>query len=315
MNASLFLLAAGVSFLNTLTGPFEPHTERPEAPATQLLDTTGRDILPGTIRPRHEVVLGSPFDTLLAAVHVEEGQTVRKGDIVAVIDDRSAQAALTLARAEASRTAQVERARAVLSQATDTLARLRRATASKATAAAELTDAESAEAIARADLLYAREQLHEAKLNLTLAEARLEEHVVRAPFDAVIVRVVAEPGAMLSPGEPIAELASLDQMCIDLYLPADLAATLQPGSRYAITVDDPVARTCPATVRYVEPRIDPISRTMRVVLDIESGQSPLFAGSLARPATQVPAQQNPDGTSHAHLPGQWSVNTARSEQD
>lgn len=310
MNASLFLFAAGVSLLNTLTGPFEPLAERTDTAAVQILDTTGRDILPGTIRPRHEVVLGSPFDTLLAAVHVEEGQTVRKGDIVAVIDDRTAQAALRLAQAEASRTAQVERARAVLDQATDTLARLRRATASNATAISELTDAESAEAIARADLLYAREQLHEAQLNLTLAEAKLEEHVVRAPFDAVVVRVVAEPGAMLSPGEPIAELASLDQMCIDLYLPADLAAGLLPGSRYAIAVDDPIERTCTASVRYVEPRIDPISRTMRVVLDIESGQNPLFAGSLARPALELP--HKPD---HIMALSQWLSDTASEQQD
>lgn len=313
MNASLFLFAAGVSFLNTLSGPFEPLAERPdttETAALELLDTTGRDILPGTVRPQREVVLGSPFDTLLAAVHVDEGQTVRKGDIVAVIDDRSAQAALRLAQAEASRTAQVERAKAVLDQATDTLERLRRATASKATAISELTDAESAEAIARADLLYAREQLHEARLNLTLAEARVEEHIVRAPFDAVVVRVVAEPGAMLSPGEPIAELASLDRMCIDLYLPADLAAGLQPGSRYAIAVDDPIARTCAASVRYVEPRIDPISRTMRVVLDIESDQDPLFAGSLARPAAQLPEQ--PD---RMQLLSQWLIETAQAEED
>ncbi|MFG0243527.1 MAG: efflux RND transporter periplasmic adaptor subunit [Phycisphaerales bacterium JB054] len=310
MNASLFLFAAGVSLLNTLTGPLEPLTHRPDTAAVQILDTTGRDILPGTVRPRHEVVLGSPFDTLLAAVHVEEGQAVTKGDIIAVIDDRSAQAALRLAQAEASRTAQVERAKAVLDQATDTLTRLRRASASRAAASSELTDAESAEAIARADLLYAREQLHEARLNLTLAEARLEEHVVRAPFDAVVVRVVAEPGAMLSPGEPIAELASLDQMCIDLYLPADLAAGLQPGTRYAIAVDDPIERTCAASVRYVEPRIDPISRTMRVVLDIESGQFPLFAGSLARPAIELPSQ--PD---HIMALGQWLTDAANAPRD
>ncbi|QKK08764.1 MAG: efflux RND transporter periplasmic adaptor subunit [Planctomycetota bacterium] len=295
MNPSLILFAAGVTLVNTLSGPFTAPAENTPArantrTAVQILDTTGRDILPGTVRPRHEVVLGSPFDTLLAAVHVEEGQAVRKGDVVAIIDDRSAQAALRLAQAEASRTAQVERARAVLDQATDTVTRLERATASNATAASELTDAKSAEAIARADLLYAREQLHEAQLNLTLAEARFEEHVVRAPFDAVVVRIVAEPGAMLSPGEPIAELASLDQMCIDLYLPADLAAGLQPGSRYAIAMDDPIERTCTATVRYVEPRIDPISRTMRVVLDFESDRDPLVSGALARPATQFPEE-------------------------
>lgn len=254
----------------------------------RLLDIADHDVLPGTVRPNREVTLGSPFDTLLGSIGVTEGQTVRKGDVVAVLDDRTVRAALQLAETEAARTAQIDRAQAVLDQAQDTLARLERAKASNATANSELTDARSAVAIAKADLSYAREQHDEAQKSLALAKSRVEEHIIRAPFDAIVVRKLAEPGAMLSAGAPIAQLISLDTPCVDLYLPASLASTLAPGTRYAIELQDPAPHVTPATVRYVEPRIDPISRTMRVVFDFDPTTTPIVTGALAIPATTPP---------------------------
>jgi RND family efflux transporter MFP subunit len=211
-----------------------------------------------------------------------------KDQIVAVLDDRVVRAAFRLAEKQADRTAQIERAEAALAQAEDALTRVREIWDQNAATESELVAAEAEYKIASADLNYALESHAEASASLELARARLEEHLVRAPFDAIVVRVHAKPGALLSPGKPLLELVSVDGLCVDLYLPASIAATLQAGDHYALSVQEPAPAVVAARVRYVEPRIDPVSRTIRVVFDLEHPNPPerLFAGALARPAKQ-----------------------------
>lgn len=264
------------------------------APPVRVLEGASADTLPGTIRPVREVTVSSPFDTLLGRLLVEEGQTVAAGEVVAVLDDRVVQAAVRLAEQEAARSAQIDRAEAAVVHTADVLRRIRVVRNLNAAAESELVAAEAEHKKALADLLYAREARAEARASLQLARARLEEHSVRAPFDAIVVRVHTEPGAMLAAGKPIADLMSVDGLCVDLYLPAPIAAHLAIGERYALSVQVPAPAVVAGAVRYVEPRIDPVSRTMRVVFDLDATPDGprLFAGALARPALSPPSSQD-----------------------
>lgn len=281
-------LTTAIVFTQVLGTPAPEPPQRAPEPAVRVLACAAEEVLPGTVRPRREVTLSSKFDAILAAVCIQEGQVIREGDVLAQLDDRVAQATVRLAQQEAARSAHLDRAKAVLKQAADVLTRVEAAAASSAAAKSELLEAKSRHAIALAEVRIAWEEQEQAALQLELAHARLDEHVIHAPFDAVAVRVRAEPGAMLSPGDPILELASVHDMCVDLHLPSALAAGLHPGERYALKVVDPSDLVTTARVRYVEPRIDPISRTMRVVFDLEASTSTIFAGALVRPADRLP---------------------------
>ena len=263
------------------------YTDLDPPPSVGLLDVSPDETLPGMLCPREEVRVGTSFDATLAELRVREGQRVRRGEVLAVLDDRVARASVALARHEASRTAQIARAEAALVQAEDTLTRLRKASDSSAVAPNELIAAESAHRIARADLEHAREARAQAELQLALAESRLEEHILRAPFDAIAVRKHAEPGEVLASGDPIVELIAAAGLRVDLHLPASVAARLSPGERFALRVEDPAPAVVAGQVRFVEPRIDPIARTMRVVFDIEPGPG-LVVGALVRPSDEFP---------------------------
>lgn len=258
------------------------------APEVRVLDCGSGDVLPGTVRPRREVVLGPKFDAILASVLVEEGQVVRAGDVLAQLDDRSARATLRLAEQAAGSRAHLDRAKAVLDRSADRLERMKEAVAESAASESELTEAESEHRIAMADCKIVMEDQQRAALQLELALVRLEEHVIRAPFDAVVTRVRGEAGAMVSAGEPVVEVISQRGVRVDLYLPATVASGLRAGERYAVTVMDPTEHLTAATVRAIEPRIDPISRTMRVVFDIDASIQTIYAGALVLPADRVP---------------------------
>lgn len=263
-------------------------------PVVHVMETGEHEVLPGVVRPSNQVALSSPFDTLLGELRVKEGQLVQEGQIVAILDDRVVRAALVLAEIQANRTAQVDQARAALNKAEDGLRRITTARELKAAAETELEDAESDRDIAAANLRNAQESQAEAKASLELARTRHEEHMIRAPFDGMVVRIHAKPGAMVSPGAPLIEIVSDGGLCVDLYLPVSIADSLQEGDFYSLAIEDPKPIVVAASVRYIEPRVDPVSRTMRVVFDLRNGKQPtrLYAGVLTRPAERLPLVDN-----------------------
>lgn len=284
-----YKLLAGVLMFAWLTAMSAPGgVQVSREPEVRILDCGSEDVLPGTVRPRREVTLGPKFDAILSSVLVEEGQTVGAGEVIAQLDDRAARATVRLAEQAAASRAHLDRAKAVLDRSSDRLERMRAAVEESAASENELREAESEHAIALADCKIVMEDQARAALQLDLAMVRLEEHVIRAPFDAVVTRVHGEAGAMLSAGEPIVELISQRGVRADLYLPSVIAARLRPGERYAVKVMDPSEQVTAATVRAIEPRIDPISRTMRVVFDIDVSIETIYAGALVRPSDRLP---------------------------
>lgn len=246
--------------------------------------------LPGATRPAQQVTLSTQFDTMLSEVLVEEGQTVRAGDVIAVLDDRVARTSLRLAEQNAANTAAIERARAALDRAQTILDRTESAVASGAANADELDAARSQVTIAKAELASATEAHDRAALELTLAKDRVEQHIIRAPFDATVLRVHTEPGSVLVTKDPIADLATLDRVRVDLYLPSSAVRALTPGSLCALDLGDPIHAVLPAAVRYVEQRIDPTSRTQRVVFDFVLKDAVPPIGLLVHAADRAPTR-------------------------
>ena len=155
----------------------------------------------------------------------------------------------------------------------------------------DVDDARSNVALAEADLADAIEQREAARRRLEEASARLDQHTIRAPFDAVVVRRSSEEGAVLRTGDPIAELADIDRVSVDLYLPASTALDVETGGWYALSLGEPIGRVLSARARYIEPRIDPTSNTMRVVFDFDVPAGLVPSGVLVRPAARTPNER------------------------
>lgn len=253
-----------------------------------VIDASTNLALPGATRPAQQVTLSTQFDTMLSEVLVEEGQSVRAGDVIAVLDDRVARTSLRLAEQAAANTSAIERARAALDRAQTILDRTESAVASGAANSDELDAARSQVTIAAAELGSATEAHDRAALELTLARDRVEQHLIRAPFDATVLRVHTDPGSVLATKDPIADLATLDRVRVDLYLPSSAVRSLAPGSLCALDLGEPIHAVLPAAVRYVEQRIDPTSRTQRVVFDFVIPGAVPPIGLLVHAAERAP---------------------------
>ncbi|MEO1128944.1 MAG: efflux RND transporter periplasmic adaptor subunit [Planctomycetota bacterium] len=259
-----------------------------DAPAKHFpsIDTaTVSYMIPGTAQARREVIKGAPHDGVLQEIVVEQGQWVSTGDVIARMDDATARAAVALAREQASRTAGVERAQHSLKLAELQLTRTMSANEGGAVNETEVEDARLEVEIARASLNAALEDQRIAGLELMQAEARLEEHVIRAPFDGRVITIDIEPGAVLQIGDPIATICDYGTLKVDVMLPASWYHQLKKDADYQFHADAPVSREIEGRLVYIEPRVDAAVGGIRCRFFIENPKHALPVGFIVRPIT------------------------------
>lgn len=231
----------------------------------------------GRLEPQHGIVRVSassmPQATLggvLSELHVEEGDDVEQGQLLAVTDTAAVMEAL-VREAEASLAYAQKEVEARRSQATEACVRAdvaareaeRRVRLREQGVAGE-EEAESAqgEAEARAAscasgasaVALAEKGVEVARAHLERARAEAERSYIRAPFAGRVLDVMTRPGEFV--GETgILELARVDRM----YAIAEIYETdirfVEPGQR--ATVDSPaLAQTLNGTVETVRQKVE-----------------------------------------------------------
>jgi membrane fusion protein (multidrug efflux system) len=191
----------------------------------------------GRIEAIHAVELrgdepGRVLDLLFA-----EGQAVAAGTPLVRIDD-------ALLRAEA------ERAAADRDLARQQLERVRRLRAEQAAAPADM---ERAEAAAR-----------RAEAALAVLELQIARSTVRAPFAGIVGQRFVSKGDYVTPATPLLTLQTSDPQRAVIEVPERYAADLRPGQTIEFTVGAYPERVFRARVDFIDPLVQPESRTIVV---------------------------------------------------
>ena len=186
--------------------------------------------------PDEEVDLSFETSGKIVAINFQEGTPVRKGDLLAKVNDKPLQA--QLARYEAQ-----------LKLAEDRVYR-QNALLEK--------DAVSQEAFeqAQTELATLIAEINIVKSNIELTE-------LRAPFDGIIgLRNVSE-GAYASPSVVVATLTKITPLKIDFFVPERYAKQVKPGTRFNFTVDG-YQESFQGSVYATESKVDAATRTFAV---------------------------------------------------
>jgi RND family efflux transporter MFP subunit len=293
MNKPSLLIVAVLALALTAGAPGSHRApQAPVAGGVKLLDVqTGTETLPGVLRPVDSATLGAALDAPVLEILVEEGQRVRGGEAIARLDDRVAAASLALAEQEAAQNARITRAQLLFEQASRIHRKTKAAFDRGASSEEELTRALTDLSLAAADLREATEAKRAAELRAEQARAQLERHVIRAPFDGVVLKIPVEVGALVQVGDPVAEVANADRLKVDLYLPATTALGVTLGDEYALHLHAPSDRVFWGTARHVEPRIEPTSGTVRVTFELAPPIGSVLAGTVVTVAQRLPTPE------------------------
>lgn len=187
---------------------------------------------------------------------VEPGDLVNKGDVLARLDTSAVDA--NLAQALSS-----------LKQAELELKQVKH----EQTVALKMLNPKTSSSFARREpqMLAAKANLQQAKQAYLSAHKLLEESVITAPFDAVIMKRHISPREWIEAGQVTFELASSDSIDIELPISEMHWQQVQAAlSEPSIMVVNRSGNQWPAKVRYVSPQVDSVTRQRQVVLSVEA---------------------------------------------
>jgi RND family efflux transporter MFP subunit len=154
----------------------------------------------GYVTARRRATVSSKVTGKVLEVMVEEGQAVRKGQVLARLDDSQVRSSLAVAEAQLGmfrRSAAEDEAR--LREAKLNLERRRQLFEERVVGKAEVDSAQAEVESVTARIALAEQQVRVAETQVAQRQVDLADMVVRAPFDGVAISKDAQPGEMISP--------------------------------------------------------------------------------------------------------------------
>ncbi len=188
----------------------------------------------GSLIPDEEVELAFEASGKVVGIFFKEGARVKKGELLAKINDRPLQAQLLKLQAQKKLTEENEfRQRQLLDR----------------------------DAISRESYDQVATELQELEADILLMLAHISETELRAPFDGVVgLRLVSE-GAYATTQTKIVQLVKISPLKIEFSIPERYAGEVTPG--YPITfVIDGIQKSFTAEVYAVAPKVDIDTRTI-----------------------------------------------------
>jgi RND family efflux transporter MFP subunit len=259
----------------------------------------------GTVKARLSATVSSKLMGVIQTFKVKEGDRVKKGDLLVVLDDRQvvaqldqAQAALNAAKkAESGAISARASAEAGAQQARLSYARNQKMLAGGAITQesfegveAQYKQAQAALAQAEAMVEAARSRVNQAQGAVDAAQVARKDAQVIAPFDGEVTAKMADAGALAAPGTPLLTLEREGGYRVDLVVPETYIQSVRTGQPVDVRIPAIEETSIAGTVDVVIPTADQGSRTFVVQVGIPTVQS-LRSGMFARVPLTVGEQQ------------------------
>ncbi|WP_211302458.1 efflux RND transporter periplasmic adaptor subunit [Nannocystis exedens] len=259
---------------------------RPEqaaaAPATA--SAAGRYV--ATALPKHSADLSPRMSGALTDVLVEEGERVKKGQLLFRLDARASR--LGIAQAEAA----LQGATISRDNAERELERQRRLAQSGSISAAVLERAEHA-------FTAASNGISQAEVALSMARRNSGDSTVVSPIDGVVTKKLKHVGESVTMMPPTVVMVVQDQSVIELRarIPEAALKTIREGQTITAHFSAlELARS--AKVVRIQPTVDPQTRTIEIVADVDN------ADNLLRPGMYVEVELAPPAAAVAAAPAE-----------
>lgn len=207
----------------------------------------------GAILANESVALKSEISGKVEKIYFQEGQRVKKGDLLLAINDDEIVAQLERLKYTRKLNEDIEyRQRQLLEK----------------------------EAISREEYEIALTTLNTTQSDIKETEARLEKHKLFAPFDGIIgLRQISE-GSYITPGDLVVNIYNINPIKIEFSIPGKYSPLVNKGDTINFTTE--ASEDVYIGIIYaVEPRIDPRTRTLPIRAICRNDDEILIPGQFA----------------------------------
>ncbi len=208
----------------------------------------------GTLLPNEEIDVASEVAGKIDAISFPEGSSVKKGQVLAKVNDDDLQSQLKKAVFERNMLKEkLDRSRILL----------------------------ESDAISREAFDQAETDFNMIEADIQLLKVRIDKTAIKAPFDGVVGFRYVSPGSYIQPGTKIAHLVDNSKLKVEFYLPERYyTGTLQGSAITFTTSNDPTPRH--AVIYAIDPTVDPLTRNVTVRALYDNAGMRIVPGMMAR---------------------------------
>ncbi|MGE3820397.1 MAG: efflux RND transporter periplasmic adaptor subunit [Isosphaeraceae bacterium] len=244
----------------------------------------------GYLKSRYQAMIGAKIPGRVERMFVEEGDEVKKGDVLAVLEHDELKASLASRVAMVSKTeAELMEARVELKLKEREAIRALRLANQRSVSAEEAEKAEAARGMAEARLKGLEASLELQRANVREVEETIRNMSLYAPFDGTVVQKEGEEGEIITPSafsaatgrSSVVTLASLDQMDVETDVAESLLSRIAIGQPAEISVSAVPDKHYRGKLRQIIPMGDRSRGTIKVNVEILDPDEKLFPELVA----------------------------------
>lgn len=224
--------------------------------------------LSGSLEARHQAKIRAELAGSVLDVLVELGQPVKRGQVMARLEDRAVRDSYASAQSMVQSVTQ----EAELSQRQ--LERTRRLVEAGALSARDLEVAQSAAVAAQA-------RLADARARLAMAQNQLDAATVRSPLEGVVSERAVHAGDIVSPGSPLLSVIDPSSMRLQASVPSEELGMLEVGQPVQFAVRGYPGQAFEGKIEQIAPAADPATRQITVLVSIPNPGGKLISGLFA----------------------------------
>jgi RND family efflux transporter MFP subunit len=295
------VVAGGVyAYMHQMPSVQVATADAPETGPQALLNASGY------VTPQRRATVAAKITGRVTGVFFTEGMHVHNGFVLATLDDSDAQRALASAKADRDATqASIRDLQVQLKNADIELHRAQVLRAGGVQSQEALDNATMAANSLRAKIDYTQEQVLAADARIREAQQSVDNCIIRAPFDGIIVSKDAQVGEMVSPISAgggftrtgIATIVDMASNEIQVDVNENYIARVKPGQEVTAVLDAYPDWKIPCRVRTIIPTADRQKATVEVRIAFhkldprilpDMGVKVTFLGQEQKQAKQAP---------------------------
>lgn len=204
----------------------------------------------GVIKAKEESTVASRMTAKITAMPFSQGQSFRRGALLARFDCSSIRAQLNAARASAQ--------------------------AYKVTYDNNV-ELDAYEAVGKNEVAVSQANLNKAQAEASAISAQLKDCAVYAPFSGSVVEEIASKGEIAASGQPLMKIQSGGDLEAELIVPSNWLTWLGPGADFAFAIDE-TGNEIRGSVTQLGAAVDPVSKTIRITANIDRGDGLVLPG-------------------------------------
>ncbi len=217
----------------------------------------------GTARARRAIMLFADAEGEIVSLKVSGGERVEEDETLATLFSTRTKLGIEIARSN-------------LADAKQTLERARFLQKRQVGSAAKVTDAEIA--------------VERAELQLRSAEENMRDRRIEAPFSGIVGIPKVEIGDRVTPGQEFATLDDRTELYVEFEVPEKFLSRIERDQKVRVSTPGYAQRVFEGHVGYIDSRVDPTSRTIKVRAVVPNEQDLLRPGMSFTIQLQLPGK-------------------------